>query len=91
MGKRQQHRQEREPKSLDLEKENKALKRQINRLLKQIRQQELYEEASEPETTTSTPEAMCPICGEMAIKSFTTPTGRVRSGCTSCKKYRKAV
>lgn len=95
MGRKTQHRSERDGATgrlvQELKSEIKSLKREVARLKKQLAKQEeveLYNQESEPTVSLppEPPKPACPLCGGTNLSSYTTPRGKRVYGCKSCKK-----
>lgn len=76
-----------------LRRENKKLRQVVKRLQSQIEKKsaEPLELDDDPEPTETAPAPAgpsCPLCGSSNVSSYTTPTGRQRWGCRSCRKWR---
>lgn len=95
MGRKTQHRSERDGATgrlvQELKSEIKSLKREVARLKKQLAKQEeaeLIAQEPEPETPLppEPPKPTCPSCGGTNLSSYTTPRGKRVYGCKACKK-----
>lgn len=91
MSKRPQHRPPRETISKEyahLKQENKALKRKVAALRKQLDQNLSTVDVDEPDVVVETPVAKkpgCPKCGSADLMSLTTPRGKAIKFCRACK------